>query len=132
MNSLWGFDLGGTKIEGVILKSIEDPKVLCRLRVTTEANLGYEHILNQIEKLLRLMSVETSLNPVKIGIGTPGTLDPEISTLKNSNTVCLNGKTFQKDLQNKLKIPIAIANDANCFAHYDGYSFTVGFINVGS
>jgi len=40
-NSLWGIDMGGTKIEGVILKSAKDPEVLFRDRVPTEADQGY-------------------------------------------------------------------------------------------
>lgn len=116
MKPLWGIDLGGTKIEGVILESLENPKVLSRLRIPTEASLGYDHIINQIANLVELLTLETSLIPESIGIGTPGTLDPETATLKNSNTVCLNGMPFKKDVEEKLKIPVLLANDANCFA----------------
>jgi fructokinase len=36
--------------------------------------------------------------------------------MKNSNTTCLNGKTFKADLEKKLGRKILIENDANCFA----------------
>ncbi len=113
---LWGIDLGGTKIEGVILKSVENPEVLIRKRVPTEQQYGYKHILNQIDKLIGLMSEETGATPEIIGIGTPGTLDPNTQRLKNSNTTAFNGKPFKDDLEEILKIPIVMANDANCFA----------------
>ncbi len=113
---LWGIDLGGTKIEGVILKSAEDPEVLVRLRVPTEQDGGYKHILNQIKKLIDLMSKEVGSSPTKIGIGTPGTLDPKTQTLKNSNTTCFNGQPFKADLEALINVPISMANDANCFA----------------
>jgi predicted NBD/HSP70 family sugar kinase len=113
---LWGIDLGGTKIEGVILKSSENPEVLVRLRVPTEQQHGYDHILNQISKLIGLMSKEAGAAPEKIGMGTPGALDPKAGTLKNSNTTCLNGQPFKADLEQLLKIPIMMANDANCLA----------------
>lgn len=113
---LWGIDLGGTKIEGVILKSAEEPEVLVRLRVPTEQQHGYGHILNQVKKLIDLMSKEAGGRPEKIGIGTPGALDPKAGTLKNSNTTCLNGKPFKADLERLIKIPIIMANDANCLA----------------
>jgi predicted NBD/HSP70 family sugar kinase len=116
MKSLWGIDLGGTKIEGAILESADSAKTLCRKRIPTEQELGYEHILNQIQKLIHTMSEETGLKPEKVGFGTPGTLDPILHTLKNSNTTCLNGKAFIQDMEAKLGIPITIANDANCFA----------------
>jgi predicted NBD/HSP70 family sugar kinase len=86
------------------------------MRLPTEQVHGYEHILKQIRKLLDTMSAETGLKPQKIGIGTPGTLDPGTQTLKNSNTICLNGMPFKKDLEAEIKIPVSIANDANCFA----------------
>ena len=35
--ALWGIDLGGTKIEGVILGSIASPDPIVRTRVDTEA-----------------------------------------------------------------------------------------------
>ena len=113
---LWGIDLGGTKIEGSILRSVKDPEVLTRMRIPTEQEQGYDHILNQIDKLIGMMSKEVGALPEKIGIGTPGTLDPKTQTLKNSNTTCYNGKPFIKDLEKIINIPVSIANDANCFA----------------
>ncbi|MCG8311122.1 MAG: ROK family protein [Cytophagales bacterium] len=113
---LWGIDLGGTKIEGVVLKSAENPEVLARMRIPTEQEHGYEHILSQISKLIGMMSKEVGARPEKIGIGTPGTLDPQAQTLKNSNTTCYNGRPFITDLEQIIKMPISIANDANCFA----------------
>lgn len=113
---LWGIDLGGTKIEGVILKSVENPEVLVRKRIPTEQPKGYEHILNQIKKLVDVLSEEIGATPDKIGIGTPGTLDPKTQTLKNSNTTAFNGKPFKADLEKLLNMPIVMANDANCFA----------------
>ncbi|MDJ1491438.1 ROK family protein [Cytophagaceae bacterium DM2B3-1] len=113
---LWGIDLGGTKIEGVILESANDTKVISRLRIDTEADQGYEHILDRIVLLVQKLSAESGLTPTTLGIGTPGTLDPITQTLKNSNTTCMNGKPFKKDLEAKLGFPIALANDANCFA----------------
>jgi predicted NBD/HSP70 family sugar kinase len=116
MNPIWGIDLGGTKIEGVVLESREHPEVLRRLRIPTEADKGYLHVLKQIHRLTEVLVSEVGIKPASIGIGTPGTLDPQSRTLKNSNTVCLNGMPVLDDLQEILGIPIQIANDANCFA----------------
>jgi fructokinase len=116
MKPLWGIDLGGTKIEGVVLESADAPRVISRLRVPTEAAQGYEHIINQITKLIDLIAADTGHRPQRLGIGTPGALDTHTHTLKNSNTTCLNGRPFKQDLEKALGIPIVIANDANCFA----------------
>lgn len=113
---LWGIDLGGTKIEGVVLKSGSPLTVISRLRVPTEAAQGYDHIIAQIVRLVDQLKTETGLEPPQIGIGTPGTLDPATQLIKNSNTTCLNKKPLKQDLEATLKIPVTITNDANCFA----------------
>lgn len=113
---LWGVDLGGTKIEGVILRSLTDIQPILRSRIDTEGNKGYEHILQQIVRLLKKMQEQTGLHPTRVGIGTPGVLDPVLQTMKNCNTTALNGKPLKKDLEQLLGIPVMLANDANCFA----------------
>ncbi len=117
MAHLWGIDLGGTKIEGVVLDPTAPDHPVCRLRVPTEAEKGYDHILGQIAKVCDLIRAETGLPlPGQIGMGTPGVIDPKTGKLKNSNTQCLNGKRLQVDLEAKLNTRFVLANDANCFA----------------
>jgi fructokinase len=113
---LWGIDLGGTKVEGVILGSIDNPTPIVRTRVETEAAKGYDHIIGQLAKLVANMESQSGLKPTAIGIGTPGVLDPTLQVMKNSNTIALNGKPLKKDLEKALGLTIELANDANCFA----------------
>ena len=113
---LWGIDLGGTKIEGVILPSLEDPKPILRTRIDTQAAKGYQHIVQQISKLVHQMKEESGLIPEHIGIGTPGVLDPVLHTMKNCNSTALNGMPLHQDVEEILKLPVILANDANCFA----------------
>lgn len=115
-NPLWGIDLGGTKIEGVILPSPQDARPILRTRIDTEAGKGYPHIVQQIKRLIDLMQQESGLTASRIGFGTPGELDPRLQTMKNCNSTVLNGKPLQKDLEDALQIPVVLANDANCFA----------------
>lgn len=110
---LWGIDLGGTKIECVILKNGEP---VIRQRLPTEADQGYAHILSQIKKIIEQVSTEIGEKPAKIGFATPGVLDSETNRMKNCNTVVMNGKPMKDDLEKLLKAEIKIANDANCFA----------------
>jgi len=114
--ALWGIDLGGTKIEGVILKSADDPEVLFRDRVPTEADQGYDHILDQVKKMVDMMCDFAGTRPRIIGVGTPGVHDPRLGTMKNCNTVVLNGKPMKSDLERLLELPLEMANDADCFA----------------
>ena len=113
---LWGIDLGGTKIEGVILPSLNNPKPILRKRIDTEAAKGYAHILKQIQSLIKQMQQESGLIPARIGFGTPGVSDPSLQTMKNCNTTCLNGMHLKSDLEAMLQLPVTLANDANCFA----------------
>jgi fructokinase len=113
---LWGIDLGGTNVEEVILESIANPTPIIRTRVDTEASSGYDHIIGQIGKLVAELKEKSGLIPATIGIGTPGVLDPTLKTMKNSNTVALNGMPLQRDLEEYLQLPVVMANDANCFA----------------
>jgi fructokinase len=115
-DSLWGIDMGGTKIEGVILKSAKDPEVLFRDRVPTEADQGYPHILGQVGKVVNMMKKHAGVDPSKIGFATPGILDPKLGTMKNCNSVAMNGQPMKADLEKVLGLKIEIANDANCFA----------------
>jgi predicted NBD/HSP70 family sugar kinase len=114
--NLWGIDMGGTKMEGVILKSAEDPQVLFRDRVPTEADQGYDHICTQVKKLVDMMEEQAGYRPSTIGIGTPGVHDPKLGTMKNCNTVVMNGRPMMKDLENLLGLKVEMANDADCFA----------------
>ena len=113
---LLGIDLGGTKIEGIVLKSKENPEEVIRHRVDTEEDKGYYQVISNIKSLVD--SIENRINHKfnKLGIGTPGTIDPETGLLKNSNSQCLNGMPIQKDLSKTLGKTILIQNDANCFA----------------
>ena len=113
---LWGIDLGGTKIEGIVLKSKDDPEVLLRKRIDTEANQGYEHVVGRIKMLIDQLADEVGERPKTLGMGTPGAIDPPTGLLKNSNSQSINNKPFLKDLEALLGIPIVMANDANCFA----------------
>lgn len=117
MKILCGIDMGGTKIEGVLLSlTVKGFDVMERYRIPTEKEMGYEHILHQIKKIVKHLEEKAGITIDKLGIGTPGALDPLSQTLKNCNIVCLNGQPFKKDLEKVLGIPIEIANDANCFA----------------
>jgi len=116
-DALWGIDLGGTKIEGVIMDPSSHSRALHRLRVPTEAANGYDHILGQFSKLIsQLEEASGTKRPSRIGIGTPGVTTPRTGLLKNSNTLCLNGKPLAADLSRILGCEAILANDANCCA----------------
>ncbi|HTN35651.1 MAG TPA: ROK family protein [Arachidicoccus sp.] len=114
--AIWGIDLGGTKIEGIILSSLQDTEPIVRHRIATEGEKGYDHVLDRINQVLIALKEASGLTPDRIGICTPGVLDPRTQTMKNCNSTSLNGKPMLTDLERKLGLPVVLANDANCFA----------------
>ncbi|MFT3869687.1 MAG: ROK family protein [Nibricoccus sp.] len=115
--TLWGIDLGGTKIEGAIIDPARPEIAQHRLRLPTESAKGYDHVVGQIERVVADLETTSGLpRPAIIGIGTPGATEPSTGLLKNSNTVCLNGRPLQADLTTRLKTKAILANDANCCA----------------
>jgi fructokinase len=107
-----GIDLGGTKIEAIALG--DGGVELFRHRVPTPSG-DYDATLRAIAELVA--SVEASVGQQgSIGIGTPGAVSPRTGLMKNSNSVVLNGRPLDRDLQAKLGRAIRIENDANCFA----------------
>src|SRR3984885_11357799 len=109
-----GIDLGGTKIEGVVLDSTG--REIFRKRIATEREQGYRHILERLKLLHDELVASVSGQPTTFGIGPPGAISPRTGLLKNSNTVCMNGQPVKADLEKLLGRKIEIQNDANCFA----------------
>jgi fructokinase len=106
-----GIDLGGTKIEGIVLAP--DGRELIRRRVPTPR--GYEETLNAIAALIAGIERDTETRGT-IGVGIPGIPDAANGLVKNANSTALIGRPLQKDLETLLGREVRIENDANCFA----------------
>jgi fructokinase len=113
-----GVDLGGTKIEAAVIeRGVHSSfRVLRRQRVPTHRERGYEAIVETtaqlVEQVARAQGLD--LGRVPIGVGMPGAITRGV--VKNSNTVCLNGRPFHFDLMKRLGRALLFENDANCFA----------------
>jgi len=115
-----GIDLGGTKIEAVIIDADGKPRWRQRMpSVTKETdNLpeAYQQTLAIISELLqRAEQAEPAIKNLPVGIGTPGA-ESAGGVMKNCNSIWLNGQRLRQDLENKLQRSVRMANDANCFA----------------
>ncbi|MFN0058100.1 MAG: ROK family protein [Planctomycetota bacterium] len=108
-----GIDLGGTKIEGIVLDTAGQE--LARLRRPTPQQDGYAAIIETVVAIVR--ELERTAGPdATIGVGMPGAFSRRTGLVKNSNTQCLNGRPFELDLERALGRSIVCENDANCFA----------------
>ena len=97
MAVVWGIDLGGTKIEGVVLDPSGPDKPICRLRVPTESEKGYAHIRSQIALVCKMISVLDELTEeelVEVLTETKNALTKQYTKLFAMDNV---GLTFTKD-----------------------------------
>jgi fructokinase len=107
-----GIDLGGTKTEGVALAP--DGGEAARVRVATPRG-DYDATIAALVSLVAELEGVAG-GPASIGIGIPGVLSPVTGLVKNANSTWLIGRAFDRDLEQALRRPVRLANDANCFA----------------
>jgi fructokinase len=114
-----GVDLGGTKIEAILLGA--KGEVLTRRRVASPRG-EYEATLAAVGRLVNELETslpgETTGDPARasVGVGIPGAISPATGLVKNANSTWLIGKPLDRDLERLLARPVRVANDANCFA----------------
>ena len=108
-----GIDLGGTKIEGIVLDAGGAERA--RLRVPTPRE-SYEATLEALEGVVRDLEARAGAR-CRIGIGHPGAISPATGLVKNANSTQLNGRPLDVDLKHRLgRDDVRFSNDANCFA----------------
>jgi len=108
-----GIDLGGTKIEGIAL---DGGRELARARVDTprdDYDATLAAIVGVVHDLQRRVPADVS---IPVGLGIPGTISSSTGLVKNANSTWLIGRPLQPDLEARLRRPVRVANDANCFA----------------
>ena len=107
-----GLDLGGSKIEGILLS--REATELARYRIATPREDYAATIAAIVDLRARLVQGTTS--DASIGVAVPGSISPHTGLMQNANSTWLNGRPFDRDLEVALAAPVRLANDANCFA----------------
>jgi fructokinase len=107
-----GVDFGGTKIEAAALH--ESGALVARTRAANPGN--YEGSLEIVRRLIEDAEGKVAASGSPVGIGVPGSTSPATGRMRNANSVWLNDKPFQQDLERVLGRPVRLENDANCFA----------------
>lgn len=108
-----GIDLGGTKIEGIVLG--DDGSERVRLRVATPRE-SYEATVDAVAGVVRELETRAGAR-CRVGVGHPGAVSPATGLVKNANSTRLNGRPLDVDLKRALdRDDIRLSNDANCFA----------------
>lgn len=109
-----GIDLGGTKIELIIMQG--DGSISHRQRCNTPQG-DYQTTLYALNNLIVESASKAGLpDKLPIGIGTPGAVSLKTGLMMNCNSTCLNGQPLREDLEKRTGRTVRIANDADCFA----------------
>jgi len=108
-----GIDLGGTKIEGLVLDGTGAERA--RRRVATPRG-DYAATLKAIVDLVGALEQAAGRGRASVGVGIPGTVSPATGLVKNANSTWLIGRPLDSDLADALDRPVRLANDADCFA----------------
>ena len=108
-----GVDLGGTKIEAIVLGP--GSRILHRERVATPRT-DYAETLEAIRGLVERAERAVGAKQLPVGCGTPGAISPATGRIKNANSTRLNGQLLKEDLERLLGRPVRLANDADCMA----------------
>jgi fructokinase len=106
-----GIDLGGTKIEVAAL----DPAGALRLRRRIATPRDYAATVEAIGGLVTQAEAEIGATAT-VGIGIPGSENPETRRVRGANSTFLNGQPLGADLEARLHRPVRLSNDANCLA----------------
>lgn len=107
-----GIDLGGTKIEGILIG--RDGEEISRLRIPAPRD-SYDNTLSAIRSLVMRLQPAAGA-AASVGLGMPGSISPATGLAQNANSTWLNGRPFHRDLERVVGQPVRVANDANCFA----------------
>jgi fructokinase len=107
-----GVDFGGTKIEVAALDA--SGEFVARVRKPNPGD--YAGALETVRELVADVEQQAGVNGATVGFGVPGSLSPKTGRMRNANSVWLNDKPFQEDLEKVLGRAVRLENDANCFA----------------
>ncbi|WP_434361201.1 ROK family protein [Parasalinivibrio latis] len=128
---IYGFDIGGTKIELVVFN--QNSEVVYKKRVSTPKD-SYEAFLDALAGLV--LDADSELDCQRsIGLSMCGVIDSRSGMLLSANLPQLTGKRLVHDISERLGTNIVLDNDCKCFAYSeanggaaDGYETVFGAI----
>ena len=118
-----GIDIGGTNIAAGVVDDNFD--IIAIGKIKTNSDRGYEAVLKDIAEAGRLAASKAGMS-IKdmdwVGMGCPGTCNPESGLVEYSNNLRWENVPLQKYVGDALGIPAYIENDANAAALGEFYA----------
>ena len=126
-----GIDIGGTKIEGVLLDATDRVVDVCRM----PSHSGENNVVTDIVRVARTLSNE----PLPIGIGIPGQVNCATGQVRNVVNLGIETLELGERISEIMHVPVHVENDVNAAAvgatefveHVDGNA-TVVCLNFGT
>ena len=109
----YGIDIGGSKIELVAYAGAELSECW-RKRVDTPTQ-SFPAFVEAVAALVEAADAALGRQGA-VGLGLPGVVDPVSGLQLSSNVPALNGQAVAPALTARLKRPVALGNDCQCFA----------------
>lgn len=113
-----GVDLGGTNIKAGILG--RNDRILNRLSRPTMAERPWQQVAADMAELVTELCSKQGISPrdcVRIGVGSPGSVDARTGTVLYSNNFPgWENVPLGQELSRLLGTPVFLSNDANCAA----------------
>ena len=112
-----GIDIGGTFIKGGVIK--EDGTIIAESKIPSESNLGADHTIDNVNRLIALLLQESNLKKEDIcgiGAGVPGMIDSKAGEVTFNNNLGWRKVPLAKKIADATGLNVKIANDANVAA----------------
>ncbi|MDU8925182.1 N-acetylglucosamine kinase [Pasteurellaceae bacterium LIM206] len=109
---LYGFDIGGTKIELAVFNEKLEKQYSERVDTPKDS---YETWLDTIVNLVKKADAKFGCKG-SVGLGLPGFVNRETGIAEITNIRVADNKPILKDLSERLNREVRAENDANCFA----------------
>lgn len=137
-----GIDIGGTTIKGGVVDT-DEYKILSQQKVDTIAQEGPDAVLRQLNFIIKELMLEYRHDDFTgIGIGAPGIVENNNSTVKNPpNFKDWAEVNLGEIVEKNFKLPVVVENDANTAAlgeakfgaaiDYENFLFIIWGTGVG-
>lgn len=113
-----GIDLGGTNIAIGLVD--ENGKIIAKDSTPTLAERGYKEIIKDMAMLSKKLLAENNISEDEIqgvGIGCPGTVDPEAGVVLYANNIKMMKTPLAEEFKQYLDVNVKVINDANAAAY---------------
>ena len=113
-----GIDLGGTNIAAAVVD--DNFKITGKSNLKTNTPRPSEEIVDDMARIVKIAAQKANISLDEIdvvGVGCPGSVNPKTGIIGAANNLGFYDLPLKKMLEDRLKLPVLIENDANTAAY---------------